>query len=250
MSQLKSKFILIGVLSVLLITGLIVLWFVRPREQVVVVQPTVETQPVTPVEEPTPAPEPEPEPAADIDSDDSLLKIVNKWRKVSSSYVPQLVDVTVASDDKQQIRPEVNEKLEAMFAAASESGIQLNVVSGYRSYKYQQSLWYTYEQKYGKKYAAKMDAIPGASEHQLGLAVDLSGNVGCKLKQCFANTSAGKWLAEHASEYGFIMRYPNGKENVTGVMYSPWHYRYVGVDVATAICESKMTMEEYYGLHS
>ena len=148
-----------------------------------------------------------------------------------------------------ELRPEAATAIIEMFNAAKNDGVTLNIVSAYRSYKEQKSLWYTYEEKYGRKYANRMDATPGASEHQLGLAVDLS-SVGekCKLYECFENTKGGKWLFENAHKYGFILRYPSGKESVTGVMYSPWHYRYVGKDEALKLFENKGTMEEFYNV--
>jgi D-alanyl-D-alanine carboxypeptidase len=205
---------------------------------------------VTPVVEPTiePTPEITQEPtqtpvAVDIDSDDSINKIVNKERKIPDTYVPELVNI----DKKNMLRPEAAEAYEEMVEAAKADGINIVAVSGYRSYKYQRSLWFTYEEKYGRKYANRMDATPGASEHQLGLAVDLVGADGkCKLYNCFKNTSTSKWLVENSYKYGFILRYPDGKESVTGIMYSPWHYRYIGKEEALKVYESGLTLEEYY----
>lgn len=188
--------------------------------------------------------------AVDIDSVDSITKLLNRTYTVAEDYVPSdLVTVNVTSNNEQQLRQEAADALEEMFAAASADGVELMLVSGYRSYKEQLSLWYTYEQRYGRSYALRMDDIPGASEHQLGLAADLGlATRSCELNGCFATTDAYTWLQEHAHEYGFIERYPYGKEDVTGVMYSPWHWRYVGVTEATGIwnCDG-WTMEEYYG---
>ncbi|MNC65163.1 D-alanyl-D-alanine carboxypeptidase [compost metagenome] len=89
--------------------------------------------------------------------------------------------------------------------------------------------------------------MPGHSEHQTGLAIDLSGTDGkCAAESCFAGTKEANWLADHAAEYGFIIRYPEGKQAITGYMYEPWHVRYVGKDIAASIAERGITLEEYY----
>ena len=90
-------------------------------------------------------------------------------------------------------------------------------------------------------------AVPGHSEHETGLAIDVSGSDGkCAATDCFGDTMEAKWLAEHAAEYGFIIRYPKGKESITGYKYEPWHLRYVGVQIASEIAEQASTLEEYY----
>ena len=247
MNKIIGKVIAIVVLGILICAGLIFLYFNRPFKKETII---VETPMPTPTPSlPTPEPSAEPiveEVKIDITSDSSINRLVNKNNMVSESYVPELVSLNVSNDDNQQLRPEAAAQLEEMFNAAKEVGINLNVVSGYRSYKQQKSLWYTYEEKYGRKVANRMDATPGASEHQLGLAVDLSANDGCKLKQCFGSGKAGKWLSENSYKYGFIMRYPKGKESITGVMYNPWHYRFIGIEEAKKVFESNLTLEEFY----
>ncbi len=245
MLSIKTKLYTILVLGILIIIGIIYLIFNKPesKEVVVTVEPTFTTEVVETI---VPTETPVIEEIVDTTTDSSINKIVNKENMVSESYVPELVSLNVANENDQKLRPEAASALEEMFNAASAEGINLNVVSGYRSYSEQRSLWYTYEEKYGRKYANRLDATPGASEHQLGLAVDLSANVGCKLKQCFGTTTAGKWLAENSYKFGFILRYPDGKEDITGVIYSPWHFRYIGVKEATKIYESGLTLEEFY----
>jgi D-alanyl-D-alanine carboxypeptidase len=117
------------------------------------------------------------------------------------------------------------------------------ICSGFRSYAYQQNLYNRYVARDGKAEADRYSARPGHSEHQTGLAMDVN-SVG----QSFAYTSEGKWLAAHAHEYGFIIRYPKGKEDITGYMYEPWHIRYVGVEIAKEITEAGITFEEYMGV--
>ncbi|MOA44670.1 D-alanyl-D-alanine carboxypeptidase [compost metagenome] len=89
--------------------------------------------------------------------------------------------------------------------------------------------------------------MPGHSEHETGLSIDVSGSDGkCAIEDCFGNTAEAKWLGEHATEYGFIIRYPEGKESITGYKYEPWHLRYVGVEISSFIAENNITLEEYY----
>ena len=96
------------------------------------------------------------------------------------------------------------------------------------------------------KVASQAVTLPGASEHQVGLAIDIVCDTYQLLDEGFGNTDAGIWLSEHCSEYGFILRYPAGKENITGIEYEPWHFRYVGPDAADVIAKHKITLEEFW----
>nr|WP_106781610.1 M15 family metallopeptidase [Lysinibacillus timonensis] len=139
---------------------------------------------------------------------------------------------------------------EEMAVAASKAGIQLTAFSTFRSYDYQQTLYNRYVQRDGKDNADRYSARPGYSEHQTGLAFDI-GEVGREdlwLTSEFGETAAGKWLVENAHNYGFILRYPKGKEKITGYMYESWHFRYLGIPVATAVKESGLTLEEFLGI--
>lgn len=243
--NVKKKLIFIGVLLILILLAILyLLIFTKNTNEKKEIEPTVE-----PTIEPTiqPTVEPTPEPVViDTTSETSINKIVNRENRLSDTYVPSdLVEVSVQNSGKQQLREEANTAITEMFEVAKNEGIDLNVASAYRSFKEQKSLWYTYEEKYGTKYANRLDAIAGASEHQLGLAVDITSGSKCRLKQCFDSTKAGKWLMENSYKYGYIMRYPD-KEDITGVIYSPWHYRYIGKDEALKVYESKLTLEEYY----
>ncbi len=241
--SIKKKLIVVGVLSLLIMMGVLYLLLGNPKKEVIEPAPSIE-----PTIEPTIAPTPEPTPTPvviDIDSDASINKVVNKERLVLDTYVPELTEV----EGGKQLRPEAAQAYNEMVEAAKAEGVNLVVISAYRSYKEQRSLWFTYEEKYGRKYANRMDATPGASEHQLGLALDLGSSDGkCKLYECFKNTATGKWLYDNAYKYGFILRYPEGKESITGVMYTPWHYRYIGKDEAKKVFDSGQTLEEFYGL--
>ena len=141
------------------------------------------------------------------------------------------------------IRSEVYDAFKEMFNAAKEEGITLIINSGYRTYEYQKEVYEQYKDANGEEYADSYAARPDFSEHQTGLALDIItyGTSG----EEFENTDAYKWLQEHANEYGFILRYPKGKEHITGFKYEPWHYRYVGIDAAQYIYENNITLEEY-----
>ena len=253
----RGKLITIIVLALLILLGLIYLkFFIKPQPGPVkpTMAPTAEATetPETtpePTEEIIVTPEPTPEITVDLDSNDSINKFVNKTYTIDSSYVPSdLRKVNVRCDAEQTLRAEAADALEKMMGAALDQGLTLKLLSGYRSYKEQVSLYNTYLNRYGRAKTATMDAYPGGSEHQLGLAVDL-GNVSgkCELITCFVEYPTYTWLHEHAHEYGYIERYPKGKESITGIMFSPWHFRYVGIEEAKRIHDSGLTMEEFYG---
>ena len=117
------------------------------------------------------------------------------------------------------------------------------LLSGYRSYDYQKSLYENYVARDGEEAANRYSAKPGTSEHQTGLAFDVG-----EMSWTYGETAAGQWLVNHCAEYGFILRYLPGKEDITGYMYEPWHIRYVGVEHAAAIMSQGITLEEYLGV--
>ncbi|WP_240666596.1 M15 family metallopeptidase [Longirhabdus pacifica] len=179
--------------------------------------------------------------------------LVNKNRSLPADYVPDdLVQPNVPFSFEEQLekklmREEAAQALEALFNAAKEEEIELVAISGYRSYNTQQSIYTWNVNTYGSEHANQFSAYPGTSEHQTGLAMDISSaSADYALEEHFGDTSEGQWLAENAAEYGFIIRYEEGKEEVTGYAYEPWHVRYVGVDIATSIKESEVTLEEYF----
>ncbi len=172
--------------------------------------------------------------------------LVNKTHPLSpKSYVPRgLVRV-----QGHRLRAEPARALKAMMAAARKAGAPLVTVSGYRSYATQKALFARYSRLYGVAYASRISARPGYSEHQTGLTMDVgAAHGGCRLGTCFGNTKAGRWVAANAWRYGYIVRYPRGQEKVTGYSYEPWHLRYVGVKISTAMKKAKIpTLEHYYG---
>ena len=216
-------------------------------------------------ETPQPSADSSPEPADDtadegsdddIDSNDSVTKIVSPSRKLDPSYVPaDLVepDVPNIQDDHQQnmLRKDAAKALEVMFAAAADKGYELYLISGYRSYEFQEKLLQYWIELKGEEYALELDTMPGGSEHQLGLAANIGTTDGkCELNVCFADTGAYRWLKENSWKFGYIERYPEGKQGITGITFSPWNFRFVGADAAERIHNSGKTMEEYYGLVS
>lgn len=163
----------------------------------------------------------------------SGIMIVNKTYALPSTYNPG-------------VDPTAQAALNEMFAAAlSNDGISLWVASGFRSYSTQNWLYNNYVRQDGQTAADRYSARPGHSEHQTGLAFDLN-----LVDDSFANTPAGQWLAAHCWEYGFIIRYPDGKEAQTGYKYEPWHVRYVGKEMAKAVFDSGLCLEEYLGITS
>lgn len=140
---------------------------------------------------------------------------------------------------------EASEQLKVMFNAAKLEGISLWVKSGYRSYIDQKIIYNGYVERDGKEAADTYSARPGHSEHQTGLAFDLNSTA-----SSFADTPEGKWIAENSYKYGFIIRYPEGKESITGYMYEPWHVRYLGVEKAKEVYESGLCLEEFLGITS
>ncbi len=186
----------------------------------------------------------------------SLWVVVNKQRPLDpKNYVPTdlvtpNVPLRVPGNASMQIRAETGSAMEAMFAAAKAAGAPLMLSSGYRSYNYQVSLYSSYVTAHGQASADTFSARPGYSEHQTGLAFDVEPlDKQCDVDQCFANTPAGKWVAEHAYEYGFFIRYPADKVAITGYEYEPWHLRYVGKALALEMHNTHTeTLEEFFGL--
>ena len=177
----------------------------------------------------------------------SYLALINPQTQLSpADYTPKkLVNVAGTSN---KLRPEAAEAVEDLMAGARNAGHSLKLLSAYRSYGRQAVLFNQYQAKYGTTYAERISARPGTSEHQLGLAADVGSiGSGTDLKEEFGQTRAGIWVAEHAADYGLIIRYPQGKEEITGYKYEPWHVRYVGKDHAAAMKQSKaQTFEEYH----
>ncbi|MBC1533153.1 M15 family metallopeptidase [Listeria seeligeri] len=189
-----------------------------------------------------------------IENQENILVLANKDYSLQSSYTPpDLVrpNVTFSFGDEQvekaQMRKEAGTALEEMFQAANEDGYKLFAVSGYRSYKRQQEVFQAEVNSKGDTKAREAVAYPGTSEHQTGLAMDISSeSQSYELTEAFGTTPEGKWLEENAHNYGFILRYMKGREDITKYQYESWHYRYVGKDTATIIYENNWTLEEFF----
>lgn len=186
--------------------------------------------------------------------------------KVDNGYIvdqalpttPTYIDGVLIANKKYPLPKDFNpgEDVEArvafeeMASAARKVGYEITAFSTFRSFDYQSTLYNRYVERDGKDNADRYSARPGYSEHQTGLAFDI-GEVGREdvwLTSEFGETEAGKWLLENAHNYGFILRYPKGKEDITGYMYESWHFRYLGIPLATEVKQSGLTLEEYLGI--
>lgn len=174
---------------------------------------------------------------------DPLLILVNRSHPLPEDYTPPLTECCGV-----QVHTLAADALSKMFAAAKQSGVTLTVHSAYRSRAEQQAELdekiAAYREKgmfpfFAKKKAEQEVQRPGESEHQTGLALDLGGDADTDTEK------AQQWLFDHAPEYGFILRYPAGKDKITGITYEPWHYRFVGIAAAKAITDAGMTLEEF-----
>ena len=180
----------------------------------------------------------------------SLAVLCNKYYYLSKSYVPSdLVNVaTEHTRNGAKLSKVANDAFAAMCDAAEKDGIELRITTAYRSYGLQSTLYNNYVAQDGKTKADTYSARPGYSEHQTGLAMDLGGKTpsgGWSLNY-FEASPAFDWMQKHAVEYGFILRYPKDKVDITGYQYEPWHYRYVGKEVARAIVDEGLCYEEYH----
>lgn len=238
--------------------------------------PTPEPTPIptpTPTSTPTPPPEPTPAPtqstgtasaqsdgidwydgyadprtinAETADSPEDLTVLVNKYWSIPEDYAPALV--LAESSKNQYIRVEADDAWDAIRAACeTDTGYVLYLCSGYRTFEEQAALFSKSIQKKGIGYACSKNAMEGRSEHNLGLALDISTTEAGEISSGFADTPAGVWVGEHCHEYGFVLRYPSDKTAITGYVFEPWHYRYVGIDLAGTLFASGQTLEEYYG---
>ena len=229
-----------------------------PEHQVAETPAPTGTPTPTPTATPTPRPEGPVKLTFDrrqhsIDDPSSIWVIANKLRPLDPKdyAAPDLVETPVRYVNSPVLRKVAADALVKMFAAyEAETGRQMQVQSAYRSYSVQVNVYNGWVASLGQEGADLTSARPGHSEHQTGLAVDISAVPAvCALDQCFADTPEGKWLKKNAHKWGFILRYPNGKTKITGYEFEPWHYRYVGVELATAMRQAKITtLEEFFDL--
>ncbi|NKX51230.1 M15 family metallopeptidase [Arthrobacter deserti] len=202
-----------------------------------------------------PAPGPATEQASAHDDPARIDVVVNKTRPLKPlDYAPsdlRLPNVPLGpGGDAAQVRESVAGAVEQLFAAAAADGVQLTLLSGFRSYQTQVSTYQYWVEVNGRAGADRVSARPGYSEHQTGLAVDIGDPSGaCNLSACFADTAAGRWAAENAHRFGFIVRYQPGQEEVTGYAPEAWHLRYVGRKVAADMAGRDIrALETYFGL--
>ena len=178
---------------------------------------------------------------------DGIEVLVNKKYRLPSDYVPDTVALPEDyAREGMELVPEAAEMFMKMSDAAAEEGLRIYGTSAYRSYDRQDYLYNNYVSKWGQEEADAVSARPGHSEHQTGLAIDLTVDGGLS---SFTGTPEHKWMLEHASEYGFILRYPENKTAITGYSPESWHYRYLGTELAKKLKESGLTYDEYYNLY-
>lgn len=184
----------------------------------------------------------------------SYQQLINRDYELPSDYRPDdLTEPDVrfsfyGSNDKRKLRKKAASALEELFAAAEEDGCILYGVSGFRSYERQSEIYNWNLWQKGSEHTNLYSAKPGTSEHQSGLAIDIScQSAGMQLYENFATTEEGKWVSKNSWKYGFILRYPKEKTEITGYAYEPWHIRYVGKKLAKYLYENDLCLEEYYG---
>ena len=229
-------------------------------------EPTPEPTPLpTPEPEPTPAPVPTTDPNSpygkalsnaaalglpeppDVDVNSWELILVNATHPIAADYEPEIATVS------ESLCPQDARIADALGAFAEDcraQGLPVLLGSGYRSYYIQSQTYEAKAQEYGYEVAAKIVAPPGTSEHQTGLCCDITDYLRQPMvPEVLSQTDTFRWLNAHCQDYGFILRYPEGKENITGIIYEPWHFRYVGTDAARYIQENQLTLEEFLALY-
>lgn len=190
----------------------------------------------------------------DTDLNKNYEMLVNKYYFLNENYVPDdLVTISTKFSwgnlGSQKIRKEAYDAYLKMHdAARSEANIYLMVNSSYRDYQSQQRVYNNYKNNHGEAYADKIAARPGHSEHQTGLSLDIF-SISNPSQTTFKDSDSYAWLKDNCYRFGFILRYPEGKENITGYNFESWHYRYVGIETAKKVYESGLTYDEYYAYY-
>lgn len=190
----------------------------------------------------------------DMTRTDGYRVLINKDYPLPADYAPDdlvVPDILFSINyysDKKLMRQNAAWALEEMFAASEGCGLSLTAISGYRSYERQNQIYQQNLVTAGEEHTGLYSAKPGYSEHQSGLSIDVSApSADYHLEEDFAETPEGKWLDENCWKYGFIIRYPKGKSEITGYAYEPWHIRFVGKKLASYLYKNGITLEEYYG---
>ncbi len=194
--------------------------------------------------EPTPTPTPDPyadKPDIDINSWEYVL--ANPWNSIED-YYPDVVQIEDIEVDYR-----IYDAMEAFVSDCRAAGNTVYLSSGYRSYDLQKYLFEKKCEEYDEETAATIVARPGTSEHQTGLAADITEEYYEYKSAILEDTAMYQWMEAHCQDYGFIVRFPDGKEDITGIIYEPWHFRYVGVEAATYIMEHNLTLEEFVALY-
>lgn len=199
----------------------------------------------------------EPSAAEQLASEDDswMLTLIDTEHTLDSSYTPELSSL----DDSHSVDSRILEAAQQMIAAGEAEGLSFNITSAYRSYDDQRSVFNTTMQSWIASGYTPLDAydetklsvqIPGSSEQASGLALDITSSEYAELDDEQASTEEAQWLAANCATYGFILRYPSDKTDITGIVYEPWHYRYVGTEAAAEIMSQGITLEEYLGVAS
>ena len=223
-----------------------------PTPQASTPSPSATTTP-TPSATPTSTPAPTFDSSAQsIDDPASYWVVVNKQRPLNpEGFYPADLRAPQVPYEAYEQRADAATAIEQMFATfLQETGLEMESISGFRSYDSQVSIYNGWVNSLGQEQADLVSARPGHSEHQTGLAIDIGSiPAHCSLEECFSETTQAQWGAANAYRFGFILRYPADKTAITGYAYEPWHFRYVGVDLATDMNNQGIaTLEEYFGL--
>ena len=182
--------------------------------------------------------------ATTIKNPEDITSLVNKTHQIPKGWIPD--DLVNVIDSHQQLRKEAAQAYKEFFLAAQDKGIKCYAISGYRTNETQSLYWKRQVQIYGEEYASQYSAYPGRSEHQLGLAIDVSNQLtGDRLSEKVAQAPIGKFIVSDGYKYGFILRYPQDKVSITNYGYEPWHMRYVGKELAKKLHDTGLTLEEY-----
>ena len=255
----RAWIILLLLLLLAALLGIFVLVNTESVDLAALFEPAPEPEPTTeptpePTPKPTPKPTPTPEPTQFRRERTPLLMLVNPWHALPEDYEPELKQVTWDQEENQFMDVRCADELLRMMQDCFDAGCTPYICSGYRTMQKQQ---YLFNNKIARLVASGVSAeeaptlaattvaVPGTSEHQLGLAVDIIDYNYPYLDEYQENMPTQKWLMENAWHYGFILRYPNGSSDITGIIYEPWHYRYVGLAAAKEIYDLGITLEEY-----
>ena len=179
----------------------------------------------------------------DIDIDSWEYVLVNAEHSIGE-YAPELGEF-----EGQKLDQRILEPMQSFVAGARAEGLSVFLSSGYRGFEEQQYLFNRKVEQYGEEQAATIVSRPGTSEHQTGLACDITDEYYELKNESLENTALYQWMSRHCQEYGFIVRYPKDKEKITGIIYEPWHFRYVGVEAATYMVEHNLCLEEFVALY-